>query len=98
MPGDSSDDSEAEQWSHLDLRAGNMDVVRQTLDGICATSKEEGQKGLGRHATTIRIGRELWQSPPLDATAECKIQERFFDDGSFPAPDMLKKAVAKLKK
>ena len=65
VPGDSSDDSETENWSHLDIRAGNIDVVRRTLNGIASRCKDEGAKGMGRHANTIRIGRDLWQSAPL---------------------------------
>jgi hypothetical protein len=98
IPGDSSDDSEAEDWSHLDLRAGNLDVVRRTLNGIASWCKDEGAKGLGRHAHTIRLGRDLWQSAPLSEGAEARIEERLFDDGSLPPPVESKKAVAKLKK
>ena len=39
---------------------------------------------MGRHANTIWLGRSLWESPPLGATEARLIQERFFDDGSFP--------------
>ena len=51
VPGDSSDDSDAENWAHLDIRAGNLDVVRRTLNGIASWCKDEGAKGLGRHAS-----------------------------------------------
>jgi hypothetical protein len=97
VPGDSSDDSEAEDWSHLDLRAGSIEVVRRVLDGIAARSPEEGQRALGRYGGTIRLGRELWQSPALSRDDERRIKERHFDDGSVPAPDGLKKTVTKMK-
>ena len=61
VPGDSSDDSEAENWSHLDLRAGSIDVVRRVLDGIAVRSSEEGQQALGRYGGTILLGRALWK-------------------------------------
>ena len=44
VPGDSSDDSEAENWSHLDLRVGSIDVVRRVLDGIAVWSSEKASK------------------------------------------------------
>ena len=80
----SSDDTDAEQWDNLDFKAGNMDLVHQTLKGMCSRNPEEGAKSMGRHARTIRLGRSLWESPPLEATEAGLIQERFFDDGSFP--------------
>jgi hypothetical protein len=52
--------------------------------------------GLGRHARAIRIGRDLWQSPPLSETTEDRIVEDEFS--SIPAAELLKKAVAKIKK
>ena len=63
--GDSSEDSDAEAWRHLDVHAGSMDVVHRALGGIAARSSEEGVAALGRHARTKRLGRRLWQSAPL---------------------------------
>ena len=73
VAGDSSEDSDAEQWAHLDIKVGDMDVIRRCLDGIGAHSLENGTKRLGRHARAIRIGRDLWQSPPLSETTEDRI-------------------------
>ena len=56
---DSSDDSDAEQWENLDVKVGSMELVRQTLEGISRSNKDEGVKALGRHARTIRLGRSL---------------------------------------
>ena len=33
---ESSGDSEAETWRHLDMRAGSMDLVKRTLQGMAA--------------------------------------------------------------
>ena len=96
VSGDSSDDSDAEQWAHLDIKVGDMDVIRRCLDGIGAHSQENGTKGLGRHAAAIRIGRDLWQSAPLSESTEDRIVEDEFS--AIPAPELLKKAVAKIKK
>ena len=63
---DSSDDTDAEQYENFDLKAGNMDLVHQTLKGMCAKNTEEGMKAMGRHARTIRLGRTLWESAPLE--------------------------------
>ena len=70
VAGDSPDNSDDEQWAHLDIKVGSMDVIRNCLDGIGTHAQENGTKGLGRHATTIRIGRDLWQSAPLSEHVE----------------------------
>ena len=93
----SSDDSDAEQWENLDVKAGSMDLVRQTLQGMASRNAEEGLKAMGRHAKTIRLGRSLWESPPLEANVARLIDERFFDDGSFPPLKEVKKAVTTAK-
>ena len=79
----SSDDSDAEQWENLDVKAGSLELVRQTLQGMASRNAEEGLKAMGRHAKTIRLGRSLWESPPLEANVARLIEERFFD-GTFP--------------
>ena len=65
---------------------------------MAARSSDEGVKAIGRHAQTIRLGRALWQSSPLAADAAADMQERFFDDGTFPPLSEVRKAVAKAKK
>ena len=89
-----SDDSDAEQWENLDVKGGNMDLVRQTLQGMASRNTDEGVKAMGRHARTIRLGRSLWESPALDSKVSRLIEERFFDDGIFPPIKDVKKAVA----
>ena len=63
--GEPSDDTDDEDWAHAERAAGNLDLVHKTLDCIAAHSREDGAKGFGRYAATIRLGRILWQSPPL---------------------------------
>ena len=70
-----TDDSDDEQWAHLDIKVGSMDVIRNCLDGIGTHAQENGTKGLARHATTIRIGRDFWQSAPLSEHVENCIEE-----------------------
>ena len=48
---------------------------------------------MGRHARTIRLGRALWQCHPLESDVTRHIEERFFDDGSFPALQEVKKTL-----
>ena len=96
--GDSSDDTDAEDWTNADRTAGNLDLVHKTLDGIAAQSKDDGAKGFGRHAATIRLGRMQWQSPPLSPSEASVVEERLFDDGRYPAADEMRKVLAAHKK
>ena len=59
----SSDDSDAEQWENLDVKAGSMELVRQTLQGMASRNTEEGVKAMWRHARTIRLGRKYVGKP-----------------------------------
>ena len=95
---DSSDDTDAEEWENLDVKAGSMQLVRLTLQGMASRNADEGVKAMGRHAATIRLGRSLWESPVLPAEVQRRIQERFFDGGTFPPLKDVKKAVATAKK
>ena len=74
-----------------------MDLVHQTLKGMCAKNSEEGMKAMGRHARTIRLGRTLWESAPLEPEIIDFVQERRFDDGTFPSIKDIKGAVAQAK-
>ena len=94
---DSSDDTDAEQYENFDFKAGNMDLVHQTPKGMCAKNAEEGMKAMGRHARTIRLGRTLWESAPLEPEVASLMQERFFDDGTFPPLKEVKTVVAQVK-
>ena len=42
VQGDSSDDSDAENWAHLDIKVGDMDVIRRCLDGMGTHAQENG--------------------------------------------------------
>ena len=96
--GDSSEDSDDYVDPHREQHAGNMEVVRKTLQGIAARSEDDGATGVGRHATTIRLGRALWETPQLNADQRKYAQEVFFDDGRLPsAKESLKAADEALK-
>jgi hypothetical protein len=79
---DSSASSAAQAWNNLDLQVGNLDLVHQTLQGIAIRSEEEGEKALGRHARTIRLGRSLWQSEPLSPEVVSGMSERSAAEGN----------------
>ena len=98
VPGDSSGESDRDDWAHLDVRVGNMDAVRTALDGIASRSQDDGVRGFGRYASTIRIGRDLWRSPDLPVDVTKTLAERLFDGGAFPPTEKLKHAVNELNK
>ena len=83
-PFNSSDESDEEQWKDCTSAAASMQLVQRTLNGISARNAEDGQRAFGRHASTIRMGRALWQTPPLQPNEQHGIAETFFDDGSLP--------------
>ena len=58
-------------------------VLLACCSGLASKSAEEGKKAIGKHARTIRLGRSLWQSPPLTEHVSASMQERFSDDGTF---------------
>ena len=91
---DSSDDTDAEQYENFDFKAGSMALVQQTLKGMSANNLDEGMKAMGRHAKTIRLGRSLWESAPLEPSITSLMQERFFDGGTFPPLKEVKTAAA----
>ena len=97
-PGDSSEDSDDFSYDHLGRPAGNMDLIKKTLDGISSREVEHGIEAIGRYATVIQLGRDIWQSAPLNTSEQAAAQEEFFDDGSFPlAADVLKAAREAIK-
>ena len=92
-PADSSGDSDDFDYDHLGLLAGSMDLIKQTLDGITARDEDNGVEAIGRHATVLQLGRNLWQSPPLSAAEESSVKEEFYDDGRFPPAEEVLKAA-----
>jgi len=76
-PFNSSDESDEEKWNDCTSAAANMQLVQRTLNGISARNAEDGQLAFGRHASTIRMGRALWQTPPLQDKEQHGISEIF---------------------
>ena len=74
-----------------------LQLVQQTLQGMPTRHADEGVRAMGRHAATIRLGRHIWQSAPLEADVARLIKERFFDDGSSLAIKEGKAAVVSMK-
>ena len=76
-----------------------MELIQNTLNGISSRNDDNGVEGIGRYATVIQLGRNLWQSPPLSAAEAKAATETFFDDGSLPqATEVLKAAQEAVKK
>ena len=95
---ESSGESDQDAWKNVLRDSGSMEDVRLALAGIASRSADEGIQGLGRHSRTIRLGKQLWQTHPLNEEAKKDIRERFFDDGTFPPPQTVKKALEMMKK
>ena len=91
---ESSDDTDEEKRKPMQTAAGSMEVVNRTLCGIAARSADDGSRGFGRHAGIIRMGRALWQTPPLAGARAEKITESFCDDLHFPPAEESKAAFA----
>ena len=70
--------------------------MTQTLEGIAATSQDEGARGFGRHAQVIRLGRQLWSTGPLsdEEIDVLDICEAMFDDGQYPPAEEAKQLLA----
>ena len=96
--GDSSDDSDAEPFSNTNVTVGNMHIVENILNGIAKHSTEEGEKGMGRHGSTIRLGRSLWQTPALASHEASRIRECLFAENAFPERQKCRKALESLRK
>ena len=70
--------------------------MHDVLKGIAAQDEEEGQRGFGRNAASIRMGRSLWESPALSEHERKRAEEHSFPHtGEFPTTkDALKAAAA----
>ena len=76
-------------WKRVQRHGGSMDLVRQTLAVLAAVSSEEGTQGLGKYAESVMLGRELWQTDPLQNS----VAENIFDAAAFPEPVVMKKII-----
>lgn len=100
--GDDDDDGDSAS-SDGDVRkpeghAGSIDLVRNTLRGITAHSKDEGERGMGRHGATIILGTHQCSTAPLTEREEHNTQEVFFDEGYFPDALEARHSAAKASK
>ena len=93
-PGDSSESSEGEDFDPSSLNVGSMKTVHRTLNG--SRDNDDGAKGFGRYASSIRLGRTLWQSPAFDEEVLRDVREQSFSKGTFPDGGQIKKAWRKL--
>ena len=93
------DDETDDEPFHLPQgHAGSLALIEQTLRGIAASSSEDGEKGCGRYAQVVLLGRSLWASDPLTTAEKVGLQEVFFDDDAFPPLKDMEKAIRKATK
>lgn len=81
---DSTADSDDFNLEGMTPNAGDLDLVEKTLRGIAARSDDDGALGSGKHGSVIHMGRSLWATPPLTSAEQARVEEVFFDDGTFP--------------
>ena len=91
---DSSTDSDELELESMPPHAGHMQLVEKTLRGIAARSSDDGVQVFGKHGSVIHLGRSLWQTLPLSAAEQVNVEERFFDDGTFPPCQEILQAAA----
>jgi len=77
---------------------GNMDLVQRTIDGMWSSSEDDGILGFGRYSESIRLGRNLWQSPAIPEDAQAAIREDVMDPTAYPSGKDLKKDMLRLQK
>ena len=92
------DGTDDEPCDLLEGHAGSLALIAQTLRGIAATSSEDGEKGCGRYAQVVLLGRSLWASDPLTEIERVGVTERFFDDNAFPPLKVMESAIRKATK
>ena len=96
MREETGDKDESEPESDTELyktHAGNMELVRRTLEGIAEHDTDEHAQAFGRHAQTIQLGKALWATPHLKEEEARGAQEEDFDSGQFPSVQEAKKAA-----
>jgi len=90
---DGSSESDRERFAQ---HAGDIDVVKSTLQGIAARDTDEGALGVGRHAASVCLGNELWRTADLTETERRQARECTFRKGSFPKSKDALKAAEKM--
>ena len=55
----SDEDSDVSDIERCKTHAGSLDLIHETLQGIAAKDEENGALSFGRHATSIKMGRDM---------------------------------------
>ena len=71
----------------------SLQLIQKTLKGVAAHSEDGGALGFGRNASTITLGRQLWETPPLSKDVEEKVQETVFTNSFPPAKECIEHAT-----
>ncbi len=88
---DNETDSEEEATAVPTTHAGSLQLIERTLQGIAACSQEDGERGVGRYAKTILLGRSIWASEALRPDETRGLHEDIFgEDASPPCREVAK--------
>ena len=90
-------DSDDDPYSGAIEYTANLQLIQKTLQGIAAHNEDEGALGVGRHASTILLGRNLWETPPLADNIEKSIKETLFNNVFPTAEEAIQQAAEYLK-
>ena len=60
------------------VKSGDMSRIQSCLEGIVTLEEDDSTCGFGKHATTIRLGRSLWETPVLTEDDTRSIEGRDF--------------------
>ena len=80
----SDEDSDVSDIERCKTHAGSLDLIHETLQGIAAKDEENGALSFGRHATSIKMGRDMWETPELTSVEKRQAQEIFFGGSAWP--------------
>ena len=94
----SDDDSDEDLGPDEPEHVGSLNLVQRTLDGINATSKDDGESGFGRDSTSIRLGRNMWQTAEMPQEAKSQIRESVFEPSLYPNGRAIKAEFTRLQK
>ena len=72
---DSSDVDSMSDTDRYNNHVGSLELVHDTLKGIAARDEDEGLASVGRHASSINMGRQMWETPELTSEEKARARE-----------------------
>ena len=80
----SDEDSDISDIERCKEHAGSLDLIHETLKGIAARDEDNGATSFGGHAASMKMGRDMWETPELTGAEKRQAQETFFGRGAWP--------------